>query len=262
MWLVILKISISLLVVLALAEISKRVNPILGGLLNGLPLGTGLSVCFISYQFGIDYIIQGIPWGIAGLASSLLFCLAYIITGRLINNNIWSMIIASISGMISFFISGYLIFLLKLNLWMSLLFFLTFFAMNILIMNRLKINIKKSNPKPMSFNLLVVRGIVVGMILAATTGIASMAGSRWAGILSSFPSTLFALILALHFEERSNLYPAVILGFSYGISTLALFYTLCSYLLPIVGLNIGFLIIYCISIIYLYIFNTVIRPVQ
>jgi uncharacterized membrane protein (GlpM family) len=63
--LIIYKLIISILVVVILSEISKKINPLLGGILSGLPLGTGLAVYFISYEKGIEFLIGGIPWAVA-----------------------------------------------------------------------------------------------------------------------------------------------------------------------------------------------------
>ena len=81
--LIIVKILVSISMVLILAEIAKRVNPALSGIISGLPLGTGLSVYFIALQEGIPFMSGGIPWGIAGLASSASFCLTYLLAGGL-----------------------------------------------------------------------------------------------------------------------------------------------------------------------------------
>jgi len=76
---ILIKILISTVIVVLLAEISTRINPVLGGILSGLPLGAGLSVYFISYQNGIEFLVTGIPWG--GFCSIfiniILFFLSY-----------------------------------------------------------------------------------------------------------------------------------------------------------------------------------------
>jgi uncharacterized membrane protein (GlpM family) len=127
--------------------------------------------------------------------------------------------------------------------------------MNIFILKKIKIDkIMKKNNKNSIIKLLI-RGLIAGIIISILTEIASIAGSRWAGILSSFPSTLFALLVVLHFEEQKNLYPSVIYGFSLSVSTLLVFYISCWYLLPRLGLNLGFVAIYFISISYLFLLN-------
>ncbi|HZK11153.1 MAG TPA: hypothetical protein VFD10_02190, partial [Atribacterota bacterium] len=136
----------------------------------------------------------------------------------------------------------------------AMIFFIIFFI-NIFILKKIKVNkiISKNNKN--SIIKLLIRGLMAGITISILTEIASIAGSRWAGILSSFPSTLFALLVVLHFEEQKNLYPSVIYGFSFSVSTLLVFYISCWYLLPKLGLNLGFVVIYFISISYLFLLN-------
>ena len=255
--LILIKILISTIIVVLLAEISTRVNPVLGGILSGLPLGAGLSVYFISYQNGIEFLVKGIPWGISALSSSILFCFFYLITGRYFKsgNNIISIAFSSLMGFISFYISGYLIYKLDLNLLSATIIFFIIFFMNILILKKIKVNQIIIKNKKNSITKLLIRGLMAGITISILTEIASIAGSRWAGILSSFPSTLFALLVVLHFEEQKNLYPSVIYGFSFSVSTLLIFYIASWYLLPKLGLNLGFVAIYFISISYLFLLN-------
>ena len=255
--LILIKIIISTIIVVLLAEISTRVNPVLGGIFSGLPLGAGLSVYFISYQEGIPFLVRGIPWGISALSSSILFCFFYLVTGRYfkLKNNLISITASSFMGFISFFISGYLIYKSDFNLLSAAMIFFIIFFMNIFILKKIKVNkiISKNNKN--SIIKLLIRGLMAGIIISILTEIASIAGSRWAGILSSFPSTLFALLVVLHFEEQKNLYPSVIYGFSFSVSTLLVFYISCWYLLPKLGLNLGFVAIYFISVSYLFLLN-------
>ena len=255
--LILIKILISTLIVVLLAEISTRINPVLGGILSGLPLGAGLSVYFISFQEGIPFLVTGIPWGISALSSSILFCFFYLVTGRYFKpkNNLISIAASSFMGFISFFISGYLIYKLDFNLLSAAIIFFIIFFMNIFILKKIKVNkiIRKNNNN--SIIKLLIRGLMAGIIISILTEIASIAGSRWAGILSSFPSTLFALLVVLHFEEQKYIYPSVIYGFSFSVSTLLIFYISCWYLLPKLGLNLGFAAIYFISISYLFLLN-------
>ena len=127
---ILIKILISTVIVVLLAEISTRINPVLGGILSGLPLGAGLSVYFISYQNGIEFLVTGIPWGISALSSSILFCFFYLMAGRYFKsaNNIISIAFSSLMGFVSFYISGYLIYKLDLNLLSAtIIFFIIFF---------------------------------------------------------------------------------------------------------------------------------------
>jgi len=255
--LIIVKILISISMVLILAEIAKRVNPALSGIISGLPLGTGLSVYFIALQEGIPFMTGGIPWGIAGLASSVSFCLTYLLAGGLTadKGRLYSIVSASTLSVIVFALTGYCIQIYAFSLITSIIFFALVFIINLYIVYRIRIIPKKVYSKKWGLRRDLLKGIIVAIIILIITGLPGILGGRWAGILSSFPSTLFPLILLLHFEHDGSLYPSVIKGFSYGITTLAVFYTGCFFILPRFGLNTGILIVYCISIIYLAFLN-------
>ncbi|MCZ8515463.1 hypothetical protein O9H85_24270 [Paenibacillus filicis] len=257
--LVLIKLVLSVLIIVGLAEISKRISPQIGGIISGLPLGTGLSIYFISFEQGVDFTIKGVPWGIAGLSASILFCVIYLLVSRMKESTNRILLIAKSSfiSIASFFIFGYFIFLMKFNLFQAILIFTTVFFINLFIINKLIRTPEKTNKPTSTLLQILSRGVTVGIILLIITGVASIVGSKWAGILSSFPSTLFPLILVLHYEEGSKLFPYVIFGFSYSISTLLVFYLCYIYFVPLYGLNIGFLIIYGICVIYLYFFRKI-----
>ena len=106
--------------------------------------------------------------------------------------------------------------------------------------------------KPFSLKEMLTRGLIAGLIITVITASAPIAGSRWAGILSSFPSTLYALLVIVHYEAGNDLYPAIIFNFGRSVTALAVFYLGCWVILPMFGLNLGFVIVYCISALYLY----------
>lgn len=261
MGLTIAKILITILVVVTIAEVSKRIDPFFGGILMGLPFGVGLATYFISYAQGVDYFVKGIPWGLAGLAPAILFFLFYLIGGRIFRpkSNLLSMLACSAFGCGIFFLTGYLLRKVALNLWGALLIFVAVYLLNIFIVGKLRVEeAGESAPKkPVTLPVILVRGLIAGVIVSILTGVASLAGSEWAGILSAFPSTAYPLLLVLHFEYKKELYPSVIYGLAYSMSNLAFFYVLSWFLLPRFGLNVGFVLGYVVSIGYLFVLKLV-----
>lgn len=255
----VIKILISIILVVLLAEVSKRVNPTLGGTLLGLPLGIGLSGYFIAYSQGVPFFVKSIPWGIAGLSSAVLFCFFYMLGGKIFENRskILSIIMSTLFGFAAFLFMGYWLQKIEFTLPLSVMIFIAAFILNIIFIGKIKIKTSESKKekKPVSLLALIVRGIMVGFIVIAITGVASIAGNKWAGVLNSFPSTMFSLVLVLHFEEGNNFFPSVIYGFSYSISALMMFYIFCWYILPTFGLNLGYVIVYLGSFLFLYIFD-------
>jgi hypothetical protein len=235
------------------------VNPQLGGTLSGLPLGLGLSVYFISFEQGIDFALAGVAWGIAALSAAILLGLVYFLMAKLTltgNKNL-SMLITAISSVLAFLFIGFLISLVNFNVAQATALFIVVFIGNILIVSKL-IGSQEECAKPATtMAQLVIRGVLVGVILILITGSASLVGSKWAIILSSFPMIIFPLLLVLHFEAGHRLVQFVIFGFSYSVSTLLVFYLSFLYFVPTFGLNIGFLFIYAVCIVYIYTFKKI-----
>lgn len=264
MKLLLIKALISIAVVIGLAEISKRVNPVLGGILNGLPLATGLSVYFLAFEKGTAYILPGIPWGIASLGGSLSFCLAY----RTVSNTVrsapraGSIVLSSLAGIGAFGVVGFVLKQLPLTLLTASLLFMAFYIVNLLVSARKAgVGASRTGGKS-SFRQLLFRGVLASCIIVTLTTLGALSGSQWAGVLISFPSTLFALLVVLHYEEGSEMVTSVQVGFSFSIFVLFVFYWSCVAVLPVLDLNIAYLLTYGICTIFLVLFNRLVTHQQ
>lgn len=248
----ILKVFISLVTVLFLTEVAKRVDPVLSGILLGLPLGAGLAVYFIAFEQGSEFMLQGLPWAIAGLSSSVLFCTVYLFAGRCFGDSrLLSIGLCSLLATASFFLSGAVIRSMDLTVVSGTVLFLTVAAANLLFLRWKTALQTVKKAKPLGWQGLLLRGIIAGLIILAVTMAAPLAGSRWAGILSSFPSTLYALLVIVHYETGRDLYPSIIRGFAHSVPALAVFYLSCLVFIPLWGLNVGFVAVYVLSAAYI-----------
>lgn len=251
--LALLKILISVATVVGLAEIAKRVDPVLSGVLLGLPLGAGLTVYFVSHEQGIDFLLPGLPWAIAGLASALVFCLAYLLAGRFFaKGRLGPVLGCSLVALLAFFLSGLAVRSQEWTVVGATVMFLAVAAANLFLLKLIPGSSVTLAKNPTGFRALVLRGLIAGLIITVVTLIAPRAGAYWTGILSSFPSTLYALLVIVHFETGNQIYPQIIRSFARSVPALAVFYIGCIALLPQLGLNRGFFVVYVISAGYVY----------
>lgn len=257
--LAIIKLFISLAIVISLAEISKRTNPKTAGIIAGLPLGTGISIYFVTLEQGVQFTMRGLPWGIAGLSGSLLFCLVYLLVSKVQFTplKIVKVISSSIAGIVVFLLIGYLFNGIRLNIMNASLLFVVFFLANLWLINKLVKGVNQSTPSRSTFKQVLGRGVVVGSVLLLITTISPWVGSKWANVLSSFPSTLFPLLLILHYEDENKRFPHVIHGFSTGIITLFVFYWSYRFFVPLLGLNMGYLMVYGVCGLYLFLLQLI-----
>jgi hypothetical protein len=137
--------------------------------------------------------------------------------------------------------------------------FLAVAAGNVWLLGRVQSTSGLATSKPIGWRGLLLRGLIAGLIITFVSVAAPMAGSQWTGILSSFPSTLYALLVIVHFETGNAVYPGIIRSFARSVPALAVFYIGCMTLLPLLGLNQGFLVVYAISASYVYLTHRVMK---
>lgn len=253
---VVAKVCLSVFLVVGLVLIAER-NPKIGGLLAGLPLGTGIMVLFYSIELGIPFVLQGIPYGIAGLVSALSFGMGFYLGGKLwIRHRFGHILSALIGGSFAFLGSGLLIEKIPMQLHTSVL----IFGCGTVLAIRFYKHVLPPTihpPRPFSWNQMMFRAVIVTGIVLLITGIAEQVGPQWAGILASFPTVLCPMLVILAFGYQNALYPSVLKHFSYSISTLSIFYLLVWWLLPTLGLVYGLISCYLICFVYLFSLNKV-----
>jgi len=255
MLLIITKILVSVIVVLGLVFISER-NPRIGGLLVGLPLGTGIVVVFYAIEQDIEFVLNSVPYGIAGLAASLMFALCFYLGNEVSpvkSNNIAHTLFSSVCGIFGFFVAGEIISLLNLNILTSLLVFLVAYVFSRSVLKR--VETVKVEPKKSTIDKIVFRIVVITFIILTITTLADIIGCRWSGILASFPIMLSPMIVILTYDYQDKIFPTVLKSFSLSIISLVLFYICLHFLLPTLGVTPGVIITYIICFGYVYILN-------
>ncbi len=251
------KILITLVLVILLTEISRKVRPAVGGILMGLPLGAGLSTYFLAYEQGIPFLLQAIPWGILGLSSSLVFSLSYYLVDRFFPHpiRIISAFRSSSGAIFMYGVVSLVLRLLPLRLGVALLVTSGMIFLNLGLVRWLVPPSIKPPKTGTSLRLILLRGLITAFTIATITGIARIIGPAWSGILSAFPVILFQVLVFLHVEEGPKVYPGIITGFAYSVMNLLLFYLFLALLLPVIGLNLTYLIVYLFSMVFLYLLN-------
>ncbi|MBN2436412.1 MAG: MFS transporter [Spirochaetes bacterium] len=253
-----IKIIISVTVILALIYISER-NAKLGGIFAGLPIGTGIMVFFYSIEQGNNFMLASIPYAISGLSSTLAFTAGFYVGGKLfVNRPVIKILSSVICSLICYFSVSYLISLINITLLKSLVIFSASTFIASIFFSHIPVQ-KKIAVKKLTVWSIVFRIAFITLAILIITGVANTIGSKWAGIMASFPSALYPLLLVLAFLYGDQLYPSVIKSFSYSITTIAVFYLAILYLVPVAGIFTATAISYLICSIYIYTLNRLIN---
>lgn len=254
MKILIIKAFISIFIVIGLVLISEK-NPKIGGLLAGLPLGIGILMFFYALEQGTTFAIIGIPYAIAGLTGSLAFSIGFYIGGRLfLQNKMINTATSIFCAMLGFFISGFLISLINITLTMGIGIFLLGMILSLLLFTTVPENMEIEIQK-YSFFTLVFRALFVTVIVLAFTSAAKIVGSKWAGIIASFPTMLCPVLIILAYNYKDAIYPTVLKHFSYSITSLLVYYLLILILYPKYGIYSGTIFAYLICFMFVYALN-------
>jgi uncharacterized membrane protein (GlpM family) len=254
-----IKLAVTVIVVVGLTEVSRRLSPTLAGILSGLPLGAALTMYFVATEQGDAFALTAVPWGILGISSSILFSLVYLCTGRLTRSvDRRASVIACVSASLAAFFGAALVFrLLPMSLCLSLGVTLPVIAANFALLRWLGIGHTATTRPSFGYRGLLFRAAVAGAIVTTITGAAAVLGSEWIGLLSGFPVILLPLYIVLHLRQGDRLYPGVIAGFSYSVTNLVLFYVSLLVFVPMIGLNLSFVVTYVLSGLYLWALNAI-----
>jgi hypothetical protein len=249
-----IKFFLTVFGVIALSEIAKRVHPAAAGILMGLPLNAAISSFFFHYEQGFVFLMETIPWGIAGLSSTTVFALAYLWMGRLCRNLPRAAQIC-LTGLFSLCCwGGFGLFLRRvpMNLPAAVCIFVLVTAGNLKILKFFPYQGDKTSNTASSFRIMLFRAAVAGVSISLVTGFANIIGAAWSGIAGNFPAFMFPLLIVLHFEDGWKAYPGIIHAFSRSITNLLLFYLGLRVLLPVLGIYVSYLILYPASALYLW----------
>ncbi len=256
MKLIAIKTLVSIFVVIGIVFISER-RPKIGGLLAGLPLGVGILMFFYAFEQSAAFAITGIPYAIAGLTSTLAFGIGFYLGGKLfLQNNTLHTATSMFFGILAFFISGFLISLAKINLTIGISIFLVGMILSLLFFTAVPES-KKIKFQKYTFSVLVFRALFVTAVVLVITGAAKIIGSKWAGIMASFPTMLCPVLIILAYNYKDKLYPNVLKHFSYSITTLVVYYLSILMLYPQFGIYSGTFFAYLICFMYLYALSTI-----
>ena len=105
--------------------------------------------------------------------------------------------------------------------------------------------------------ILSLRAFLAGFLILIIIGTAKFVGSRWAGLVSAFPSTLFPLILIVHLTYDKAHVHTIIKNFPLGMGSL-ITYSLCvSIVYPTSGIYVGTVISLAAASVYLLVYRLV-----
>jgi hypothetical protein len=100
-----------------------------------------------------------------------------------------------------------------------------------------------------------MRALFAASIILLITGIAKLVGPTWSGLFSAFPTTLFPLMLIVHFTYDKKHVHTIIKNVPVGIFSLVLYSLAVSIVYPLYGIYWGTLISFGVATTYLLLYH-------
>jgi len=222
MLLIATKIVVTSFMVLGLSWLSERVGPKAAGVFAGFPLGIAVSLFFIGVEQGPQFAATAATSTLGGLAAALVFCFAY---WNFSSRLTWGSVgLTALFSVIVFLVSAAAVSELPQERWILLGLSVVMTGLAIIAFRGIR-NVGADQAKKVVITplILVARAGVATALVLAITGLASVIGEEWAGLLSGFPITLFPVLLIVHATYSEREVHGIIKNFPYGIGSLIIF---------------------------------------
>ncbi len=232
----IIKALVSISIVMLLSLIAERWSPRIAGILSGYPTGTAISLFFFGLEISPEFVSNSVTYNLLGLIATQIFVYFYYKSTLFFKKG--AILFSPLSAIFAYFIFIYLLSFIRVDLFSAFILSLASTLIFLYAFKRIK-NVRIKETVKISNKLLVMRVLVAASIIISITELAKFIGPTWAGLLSSFPSTLLPLFLILHYTYKKENLHSLIKNIPIG-NIVLIFYSLSvSFVYPAYGVYIG-----------------------
>ena len=249
-----IKLSVSVILVLTLSAVAEHISPRAAGLLAGYPAGAVLTLFFIGMDISPEFAADSSVYTMMGLVATQAFVFCYFKATLYFKK--FSIAASSVFAIIGYLVVIWLLHYIKLNKFLAALLPMASIFVFVYLFRAIK-NVTIRKRVKLTPRILFLRAFLAGFLILIIIATAKSVGSRWAGLFSAFPSTLFPLILIVHLTYDKAHVHTIIKNFPLGLGSL-ISYSLCvSIVYPASGVYIGTVISLAAASVYLLLYRLV-----
>ena len=255
-WMTLVKMGVAVLMVVGLSLLAEYVSPRFAGIVSGYPLGGALSLIFIGIEAGPRFAAQSAVYSTAGVGGTLTFVYGYLLATHLVGGKSrMTAILFCTGGAALFYIPmATLLKSLRLDLVFGPLVAIALILFYEMLMHSVP-DAVITEKKRLNAKLLMARAFFAALIIVLITSSAKLVGPRWAGIFAAFPTTMYPLIVIVHYSYRAEHVRSVIKNTPRGVVSLLIFCLAVGWFYPSQGVLSGTLIAYLLATVYLVLIN-------
>lgn len=254
------KISLSAGMVIMITLVAERLSTRFAGVLLGFPLGAGLTFFFTGLEQGPLFAAESAPWSIQGLSATLIFCLFYSESGKVMRrDSSFSLIIPTLCGLSGFFGAAcFLQYVIQDQLFLRIVTVILIFAGGAVFFRRTPSPAIRQKV-PTTALILLSRALFAAVVIVAITALAKTVGSRWSGIFAAFPTTVLPTVWVLHYHYGSQTISALFREIPLGMLAIVIFSCSVYFTFPQFGVYGGIFISYGVALLYLLFYEFLLR---
>jgi len=214
------KVFWSAAIVLGLAAIAERASTRIAGILSGAPLNAVLVYFFVGQENGVDFVVSSVPHGIASFTATLAFVLTYYWVSSWLK--LGSAVGSAVSGVLVFIAVASLLAMFPFNFASAIGTTICSLLLAIWLFRRIEFA-QVIKPVRYTLRLWLLRGGLAAGLIVTVISFAEILGSRWAGLLTGFPSTLMPTLLIIHTAYGRASTHVMIRNFPVGMGSIILY---------------------------------------
>ncbi|HSK39821.1 MAG TPA: hypothetical protein VK943_08630 [Arenibaculum sp.] len=228
-------VATALIVIIVTLSV-ERLGPMIGGALVGLPIVIGPGFFFLLQEHGTDFAVSSASYALLSLCGTQAFLLAYVATAYR-----YSAGAALLAASVSWIVVATVLSSAPASPALGALMFVSATCAGRLLgrLFRRPVEKRRNVGGPL---LLVGRGILAGILVAAVTAASTRLGPGWAGILIAYPIGFTVVSVTLHQRLGPDAAIATLHSAMLGTTSLAVFSGSLAVALPLTGSASAFLI--------------------
>lgn len=249
-----IKLTVAIAFVIGLSLLAENVSPKVAGILSGYPTGSAITLFFFGLEVSPQFAAKSAVYNMIGLTAALSFVYIYYIASRYFKK--LNILLSSLSAILGYFAIVGLLHLIEINKFIAILIPIAFSFLYIYLFKDIK-NIGIQTKAKLNFKILFVRAFFAALIILLITSVPRFVGPTWAGLFSAFPTTLFPLMLIIHYTYSKKHVHTVIKNVPIGMFSLIIYSLTISMVYPLFGIYWGTVLSFGAASLYLLVYSKI-----
>ena len=250
--LLLVKFLVTTCIVLLLSFVAEHVSPKWAGILSGFPTGSAITLHFYAVENGLEFAGESALYNMVGLVAMQTFILCYYLSG--LSATRYRLLLSVCGGGVGYVVAAVILSRVPVTPVLAILLPLVSFPLFRMAFCRIAHAAIDEKITP-TLAVIMGRAGLAACTICLVTAIAQLVGSSWAGLFSAFPTTLFPLLLIVHFSYGGRYAYSIIKHVPDGLGSLLTYSFLIYLCYPSFGIYSGMGIAFSGALVYLFLYQ-------